>query len=46
MESNIRKNFFTLRVPQPWSRLPREVVASASLEIYKVCLNYYQCDLL
>jgi len=28
---NMRKNFFTLRVTEPWPRLPREVVESPSL---------------
>jgi len=35
----MRKNFFTLRVTEPWPRLPREAVKSPSLEIFKTCLN-------
>jgi len=30
---NMRKNFFPLRVTEPWPRLPREAVESPSLEI-------------
>ena len=29
---NVRKNFFTLRVMEPWNRLPREAVASPSIQ--------------
>jgi len=32
---HIRKNIFTKRVIKHWSRLPREVVESPSLEIFK-----------
>ncbi|PKU48899.1 hypothetical protein llap_755 [Limosa lapponica baueri] len=37
--SNMRKNFFTVRVTESWNRLPREVVESPPLEIYKTCLD-------
>ena len=43
---NMRKNFFPLRVTEPWPRLPREVVESPSLEIFKTRLDKILCSLL
>jgi len=43
---NMRKNFFALRVTEPWNRLPREVVESPSPEIFKTRLDKVLCSLL
>ena len=42
----MRKNFFPLRVTEHWNRLPREVVKSPSLEIFKTHLDKVLCSLL
>ena len=43
---NMRKNFFPLRMKEPWHRLPREVVESPSLEIFQTRLDAVLCSLL
>ena len=43
---NTRKNFFPLRVMERWNRLPRGVVESPSLEIFKTHLDVVLCSLL
>lgn len=36
---NMRKNIFTVRVTDPWNRLPKEVSESPSLEIFQSHLD-------
>jgi len=43
---NMRKNFFPLRVTEHWNRLPREVLESPSLEIFKTHLDEVLYNLL
>ena len=42
----MRKNFFPLRVTEHWNRLPREVVESPPLEIFKTRLDKVLYNLL
>ena len=44
--TNTRKNFFTVRVTEHWNRLPRDVEESPPMEIFKICLDTYLCDVL
>ena len=41
----MHKNFFTVRVTEHWTRLPREVVDSPFLETFKTHLDAYLCNL-
>ena len=43
--TNVHKTF-TVRVTEHWNRLPREVVDSPSLELFRAHLNTFQCNLL
>jgi len=43
---NARKNELTLRVTEHWNRLPRGVVESPPLEIFKTHLDEVLCNLL
>jgi len=36
---DIKKNFFTMLVVRLWNRLPREAVATPSLEVFKTRLD-------
>ena len=46
LQLKMRKNFFPLRVTEPWPRLPREAVESPSLEIFQPLLDMVLCSLL
>jgi len=41
-----KKNFFPLRVTEHWNRLPRDVVESPSVEIFKTHLEVVLYSLL
>jgi len=44
--SDMLRNSFSGRVMAQYSRLPREVIDSPSLEIFKIHLDTYLCSLL
>ena len=46
LQLKMRKNFFPLRVTEPWPRLPREAVESPSLEIFQTRLDKVLYNLL
>ena len=46
IHTNMWNILFMIKVTQHWNRLPRQVVESPSMEIFKTCLDAYLCDLL
>ena len=42
--TNMWKNFFMISVMEKWNKLPREVVESPSMKIFRTCLDAYLWD--
>ena len=42
--ADVWKDFFTVRVTEHWNRLPRVVVESPSMEVFKTCPDAYLCN--
>jgi len=46
MTETFRKNLFTRRVIKHWNRLPRQVIESLSLEVFRRCVDVALRDML
>ena len=40
------QNLFTVMVTEHWNRLPRQIVESPSIDIFRTRLDAYLCNLL
>ena len=44
--TDMQKNLFMVRMMEHWNRLPRGIVESLSMEIFKTHLDAHLCNLL